>query len=56
MRRFLRERAGLSQLELADVVGVTPPAVSRWETGSRTPRGAVLVSYVAALDRLAAER
>ena len=36
--RRLRERASMSQLELASSIGVTPTAVSAWETGVRTPR------------------
>ena len=33
----LRKRAGLSQAELARMVGVTNKAVSKWETGSAKP-------------------
>jgi repressor LexA len=36
--RRLRERASLSQVEIAEIAGVTPTAVSAWETGVRTPR------------------
>lgn len=32
-----RERHGLTQAEFAELVGVTPAAVSRWESGNRTP-------------------
>ena len=31
----VRELAGLSQAEVASLVGVTPAAVSRWEAGIR---------------------
>jgi transcriptional regulator with XRE-family HTH domain len=54
-RRMLRERVGLSQREIAEVVGVLPSAVSRWEGGSRTPSGESLDRYVGVLERLAAE-
>jgi transcriptional regulator with XRE-family HTH domain len=36
----LRRRVGVSQAELADMLGVTQPAVSAWEAGRRTPTGA----------------
>jgi transcriptional regulator with XRE-family HTH domain len=55
IRRLLRTRAGLTQAELAVVLGVDRVAVSRYESGGRTPRGAVRERYVAALARLAAE-
>lgn len=55
MRRYLRERAGLSQAEVAAVVGVTEGAVSRWESGQRTPRRALNVRYAELLDRLRRE-
>lgn len=37
--RELRERVGLSQAAFARLVGVTQPAVSAWERGSREPTG-----------------
>jgi transcriptional regulator with XRE-family HTH domain len=51
-RRALREAAELTQQELADVIGVSKQAISHWETGIRTPRGAFLGRYVEALRTL----
>ena len=56
IRRLLRERARLSQREVAQALGVDPPTVSRWESGSRTPSGRFLERYLELLDRLAGER
>ncbi|HVL92443.1 MAG TPA: helix-turn-helix transcriptional regulator [Acidimicrobiales bacterium] len=54
MRRAIREASGLSQEDIAQAF--QPPihreTVSRWERGERTPRGALLVAYVALLDEL----
>lgn len=51
-RRRLRKSAGLSQAELAHIVGVTTAAVGHWETGTRsTPRGQLLDRYVEALRK-----
>ena len=55
LRRLLRERLGLSQQQIADVLGITRPAVSRYESGRRHPRGQTLLDYGALLQRLAAE-
>jgi DNA-binding transcriptional regulator YiaG len=48
-RRQIRERAGVSQAVLANSLGVTDAAVSRWEGGERRPRGQLLERYVEAL-------
>ena len=37
--RALRQRAGLSQGEIAATVGVSTPTVQRWELGERSPHG-----------------
>lgn len=39
---MLRENKGLTQQEVADMLGVTPAAVSKWENGSSKPRVEVL--------------
>jgi transcriptional regulator with XRE-family HTH domain len=48
----LRERAGLSQSDIARLTGVTPAAICRWEAGERTPSGATAVAYAKALRRV----
>jgi DNA-binding transcriptional regulator YiaG len=54
-RRMIRERAGLTQGDIAGALGVTREAVSHWKRGARAPRPAVAGAYVAVLDRLARE-
>ncbi len=54
-RRLMRERAGITQTDLARVLGVDRATVSRWESGDRQPEAAFLPAYLAALDRLAKE-
>lgn len=39
---MLRESKGMTQLEIANMLGVTPAAVSKWENGSSKPRVEVL--------------
>lgn len=55
VRRLLRERAGLTQREIAEALDVSRVCVTRYETGARTPRGDELDRYLELLDRLAAE-
>ena len=50
MIRKVRELQGLSPAELAAAVGVTPGAVSQWETGRYTPRQQVQVAIAHALS------
>lgn len=38
----LRENKGLTQRDIADMLGVTPAAVSKWENGSSKPRVEIL--------------
>ena len=52
-RRVLRERAGVTQQDVAAAVGVTREAVSQWEAGRRDPRPPRLARYLEVLDRLA---
>lgn len=53
--RLLRQRARLSQADIAAVLGVDRATVSRWETGGREPRGQLRATYIEILDRLAIE-
>ena len=49
----LRQRLGLTQLELAKWLGVTESSVSLWEAGKRRPRGPAhrLLRLIAELAR-----
>lgn len=51
-RRSIRQRAKVSQAEVARVVGVSRTAVTRWEAGDRDPTGPRLRAYMQVLDRL----
>jgi DNA-binding transcriptional regulator YiaG len=55
VRRQLREQAGISQAEIAAVVGVTRECVSNWESGNRTPRAKHLERYLTFLQRVVRE-
>ena len=50
-RRMLRQAAGVSLQDIADVVGVTRQAVATWEDG-RTPRGQSLPRYLEVIETL----
>ena len=55
--RTLRVACGLTQTEIAAQIGVSSVAVSRWESGDRTPRGDAALRYarlLAALRKAAA--
>ena len=43
--KFLRKSFQLSQQQMADIVGKTFTAVSRWETGLREPSNKVVQTY-----------
>jgi DNA-binding XRE family transcriptional regulator len=53
--RLLREGARLSLRDIAEAIGVSHSAVAHWESGRRSPRGAVAERYAAFL-RLLRER
>lgn len=48
----IRERAHLSQLEVAAAIGASRSAVSSWEQGRRLPRGDVALRYLYLLRAL----
>ena len=48
----VREAVGLTQSDIARMVGVTPAAVSRWEAGGRLPTAKCAISYGRALRQL----
>lgn len=50
--RLIRRRAGLTQAQLANAIGVSRPVLARWETGARTPKGANRSRYLLALTHL----
>ena len=54
--RQIRERAGLTQGEMARLVGVTQAAISRYELGRAVPRTGILSRYAEVLGRLEASR
>lgn len=54
-----REKAGLTQKEVAAAIGVDQSAVSFWETGKTAPRASILVKlaglYACTVDELLAD-
>lgn len=46
----LREKHGLSQIDLANILNVTQGAVSQWESGQSKPRADVLIKLSRILD------
>ena len=56
IRRALRRHHGLSQGELAELLGVDRASVSRYEAGERSPRAAIAERYLEILERLASRR
>ncbi len=48
--KTIREAKGMTQSELAEIIGVTSKAVSKWETGNGLPDISLLKPLAAALD------
>ncbi|MFB6865110.1 helix-turn-helix transcriptional regulator [Streptomyces virginiae] len=53
VRQQLRRAAGLTQLEVAEAVGVQRLAIARWELGQVQPRRPHRAIYIHLLKRLA---
>jgi DNA-binding transcriptional regulator YiaG len=51
-RRRIRERAGISQREMAEALGVGLMTINRWERGLTRPRGQQAVAYTSLLQQL----
>lgn len=52
---YLRKRKGLTQEELADLLGVTEGVISHWELGKREPRNMEMVGKIADLFNVGAD-
>lgn len=48
--RSAREKAGLTQAELAAMLGIKYPNVTRWESGDRLPRVDTAIRLARALN------
>jgi transcriptional regulator with XRE-family HTH domain len=51
-RRRLRRKAGLTQRDIAEAIGVRRVTITAYEAGRRTPQGETLAQYLAVLERL----
>lgn len=49
--RNLRTKAGLTQAQLAKILGCSPPRVSEWERGVRTPKPLTQEAIIAKLKK-----
>ena len=49
-KKYLREKANMTQAQLAQKVGVSQKAVAKWEVGRSLPRADKLVCLANALD------
>jgi HTH-type transcriptional regulator/antitoxin MqsA len=54
-RRLIRNQSKLTQENIAQALGSDRASVSRWESGQRSPRGAMLDAYASLLERLKRE-
>jgi transcriptional regulator with XRE-family HTH domain len=48
--RVVRESRGLTQTDLADRLGLTQPAISQWENGTKTPARLTQIRVADVLD------
>lgn len=51
-RRRLRIAAGLTGIELAAAISVSPASIYNWESNTRTPTGLQRVAYLKALNEI----
>ena len=51
-RKAIRVAAGVTQREVASLIGVTKVTIHRYESGDREPRGERRVRYAEALEAL----
>lgn len=51
--KITRERAGVTQREIAAACGVSAQTIALWETGQRTPSGPPALEYGKLLRQLA---
>jgi DNA-binding transcriptional regulator YiaG len=51
--RAVREAASISQVEVANALGVTQACISKWESGERVPRGRAAQEYAQLIQQLA---
>jgi DNA-binding transcriptional regulator YiaG len=54
-QRAIRKRAGLSQADVGEALGVGRLTVHRWETGTHEPTRRIRLEYIELLERLKAE-
>ena len=52
---YLRIKSGYTQVELAEKVGISQPAIQALESGRAQPKGSTVVSLAAALNVTAEE-
>jgi DNA-binding transcriptional regulator YiaG len=50
--RAIRIRAGITEAQMAQALNVSQSTISRWEGGSRQPRGQAAVRWVQILNEL----
>ena len=48
--REMRKRAGMTQMELAKVLGVDRSSIAKWERGYNAPRTSMLPKVAAAMN------
>ena len=51
----LRKELGMTQMRLADELGIYQPTVARWETGARTPSPTIVMLLECMLEKRSLE-